>query len=169
METTATTCEPTCQKVTGDCSYCTCGGETAGTHPTTMDRFRDKPGPWKWRRVYGGGGLVALLLEATLPQAHNDPVVLAVREDWMGHLDRYDAQTLALIAAAPAMRAALREIADLCDGPAATRAELAHAIKESARQALAVSVDRSVCGRCHGRAPVGDCAVCNAYMNEGGA
>lgn len=41
-----------------------------------------------------------------------------------------------LIAAAPDLLAALEEIADICDGPAASRAELAQAVKDSARAAI---------------------------------
>lgn len=48
----------------------------------------------------------------------------------------------ALVASAPAMRAALRECADICRGPAATRAELAHAVESIVHAALARAQER---------------------------
>lgn len=101
------------------------------------------PGPWKFRPVtaQNGGPFTALLLESQAPNPPaNDPCVMAVREDWVGYLIRSEKgrANAALIAAAPCMEAALREIAeyppvgmdaseDLCNVQNIARAALAKA------------------------------------------
>ena len=72
------------------------------------------PGPWKWRVVTDASGILAMLLETEhRPISHNDPVVLAVREDWLTWLDSTPTgkANARLIAAAPALRDALAEAA----------------------------------------------------------
>jgi len=47
------------------------------------------PTPWRFRPVYqvGETKMIALFLETTDPSpALNDPVILAVRDDWMSHV-----------------------------------------------------------------------------------
>lgn len=49
------------------------------------------PGPYAWEPRHTNNKLVALLLVTKhRPIAANDPVILAVREDWMGAPDRYE-------------------------------------------------------------------------------
>lgn len=78
-----------------------------------MENAKHTPGPWKWeRRADDAGKLIALLLVTEhRPVPCNDPVIFAVREDWMGHIAPEREAAKNLIAAAPDMLAALCEIA----------------------------------------------------------
>ena len=74
------------------------------------------PPPWRWREVPGdnGGHSIALLLETTAPeQPHNDPCVLAVRDDWIHYLltTARGRANLAILAAAPEMFRLIRRFA----------------------------------------------------------
>jgi hypothetical protein len=72
------------------------------------------PGNWKWREVWDDAGRwrSALLLETDGPTPHNDPCILAAREDWIDYLrDTPQGQAnAALIASAPEMLALLKEL-----------------------------------------------------------
>lgn len=72
------------------------------------------PGPWKWRRVTADrGALIAMLLETEdRPRPHNDPCIMAAREDWVGFLDNAPTgeANARLIAAAPELLEALEGI-----------------------------------------------------------
>jgi hypothetical protein len=82
-----------------------------------MNMIKHTPGPWRWtyRQVADGRGAVktvAVMLE-TEPAANGDGVsqstILAVRDDWIGWMNR-DASSgdRALIGAAPELLAALK-------------------------------------------------------------
>lgn len=104
-----------------------------------MSNTQHTPGPWRWRYVVHDYKLEAILLETEhRPNPLNDPCILAIREDWLRPFKDVGTNPDArLIAACPDMLEALKEIADVCRGPAATRAELAHAVLESASAAIA--------------------------------
>ena len=82
------------------------------------------PGPWKWARRYDGdsGRPMAILLETEhRPVRHNDPVIFAVREDW---IDAFvDSPNARLISAAPELLAELEyflgrvQVGDIEDRP----------------------------------------------------
>lgn len=74
-----------------------------------------KPAPWKFRFVQGDSGEpIALLLESLAKDLpHNDPCILAVREDWIGHIDRHP-EAYRVLEAAPALLDAARKSAGPC-------------------------------------------------------
>ena len=98
-----------------------------------MNNTRLSPGPWTWRTVshHVTGKLSALLLETEhRPVPWNDPVIMAIREDWLGHfVDSPDAK---LIAASRQLLAMIQELLGTCelnmDMEPATREVLARAV-----------------------------------------
>ena len=68
------------------------------------------PGPWKFRPRVSDGKLVAMLLETCMrPVPLNDPVIFAIREDWMATLEKFNAANANLIVASPNLYSAARK------------------------------------------------------------
>lgn len=71
-------------------------------------------GPWSWEfRTDEKGKVIALLLVTTArPVPANDPVILAVREDWLRAFDvgRSHSTVGRLVKAAPELLSALRDM-----------------------------------------------------------
>lgn len=67
------------------------------------------PGPWVWRSVWDDNNRgIALLLETMhRPVPCNDPVIFALREDWLGKLSPEREAAKVLLLAAPDMLTAL--------------------------------------------------------------
>jgi hypothetical protein len=114
--------------------------------PTTHNEYPTK-GPWKFRVVYGENSTnrVALLLETEIrPVPHNDPVIMAVREDWMGGGFEFTPNGR-LIESAPLLLTALEQISGqlrniemVDDGAVASIKRLAKGAREIAGAALAL-------------------------------
>lgn len=70
------------------------------------------PGPWVWRSVWNDDNKeIALLLEtAHRPVPCNDPVIFALREDWLGKLSPEREAAKLLLLAAPDLAAALEDL-----------------------------------------------------------
>jgi hypothetical protein len=84
-------------------------------------------GPWHFRLVPRNDdesgphymASCAMLLETEAPTTMNDPVICAIRDDWIGYMSQSvtGRANAALIAASPTMLAALRMAADALSPP----------------------------------------------------
>jgi len=88
--------------------------DRASMEVSPMDTATHTPGPWKWVTRYSEDGRPAAYLLETehRPVAWNDPVVMALREDWIDHYVRHDANAR-LLAASPIMADALVAMVEL--------------------------------------------------------
>lgn len=80
-----------------------------------MSNAKPIPGPWHWRIVHdhSSGKRIALILETrNAPMPLNDPVIFAVREDWMGELSPEREAAKRLIEDAPALLDLIQEAAN---------------------------------------------------------
>lgn len=74
--------------------------------------------PWTWRDVRSedGNRRIALLLQTTVPGVPlNDPVIFALREDWLGKLSPERAVAMEMVRRAPEMFVLLEQLADYAE------------------------------------------------------
>lgn len=83
--------------------------------------------PWAWKDVRSedGNRRIALLLQTTAPSVPlNDPVVFALREDWLGKLSPERVAALEMVRRSPEMLGLLDELADYAESATLENDEL---------------------------------------------
>jgi hypothetical protein len=120
-------------------------------------------GPWKWEERHLNGKLIAtLLVTEHRPVPCNDPVIFALREDWMGPLGPEREAAKQMVLASPVMLDALRK-AEAVFAQLQERPEQAHDIIRQGyfghalvrcRSAIAAAATHSQCAAAPTNAPV---------------
>lgn len=108
------------------------------THDSLSSIEAFTSGTWRWEhRALEGKHIATLLVTDQRPVPCNDPVIFALREDWMGQQSPEREAAKRLIQASPMLYAALRTIASQSLGPDCTAEQAVAMMRKQASQVLA--------------------------------